>query len=155
MPGQTLVILYPRRTVTVQPGETLTSIAVREGVTVNQLLRNNYGLGGDVTVYPGQTIVIDYLQEKQGTMSVNGYVYPFVDRAVLRQALPYMTYLTMFTYGFTPEGNLVDLDDEELIALSREYGVSPLMHLSTLTPDRKSTRLNSSHSAKSRMPSSA
>ena len=134
VPGQTLVILYPRRTVTVQPGDTLTSIAAREGVTVNQLLRNNYGLGGDVTVYPGLTIVIDYLQEKQGTMSVNGYVYPFVDRAVLRQALPYMTYLTMFTYGFTPEGNLVDLDDEELIALSREYGVSPLMHLSTLTP---------------------
>lgn len=50
--GQTLVILYPQRTVTVQPGETLSSIAAREGVSLNQLLRNNYGLGGDVTVYP-------------------------------------------------------------------------------------------------------
>lgn len=135
VPGQTLVILYPRRVVTVQPGETLAGIAAREGVTLNQLLRNNYGLGGDVTVYPGQTIVIDYEQEKQGVLSTNGYVYPFVDRAVLRQALPYMTYLTMFTYGFTPEGELIELDDEELIRLAREYGVSPLMHLSTLTPE--------------------
>ena len=133
--GQTLVILYPQRTVTVQPGETLSSIAAREGVSVNQLLRNNYGLGGDVTVYPGQTIVIDYQQEKQGVLSVNGYVYPFVDRAVLRQALPYLTYLTLFTYGFTTEGDLIDLDDEDLIRLAREYGVSPLMHLSTLTPE--------------------
>ena len=88
-----------------------------------------------MTVYPGQTIVIDYEQEKQGVLSTNGYVYPFVDRAVLRQALPYMTYLTMFTYGFTPEGELIELDDEELIRLAREYGVSPLMHLSTLTPE--------------------
>ena len=133
--GQTLVILYPQRTVTVQPGETLSSIAAREGVSLNQLLRNNYGLGGDVTVYPGQTIVIDYQQEKQGVLSVNGYVYPFVDREVLRQALPYLTYLTLFTYGFTPEGELIDLEDEDLIRLARAYGVSPLMHLSTLTPE--------------------
>lgn len=133
--GQTLVILYPQRTVTVQPGETLSSIAAREGVSLNQLLRNNYGLGGDVTVYPGQTIVIDYQQEKQGVLSVNGYVYPFVDREVLRQALPYLTYLTLFTYGFTPEGELIDLEDEDLIRLAGRYGVSPLMHLSTLTPE--------------------
>ena len=30
--GQTLVILYPERSVTVQPGETLSAIAAREGV---------------------------------------------------------------------------------------------------------------------------
>ncbi len=135
VPGQTLVILYPRQTYTVQPGDTLLSIAEAYGVTTNQLLRNNYNLGGDVTVYPGQTIVIDYMQEKQGTLAVNGYVYPFVDREVLRQMLPYLTYLTMFTYGFTPEGTLIDLDDEELIRLARAGGVSPLMHLSTLTPE--------------------
>lgn len=133
--GQTLVILYPERSVTVQPGETLAAIAAREGVSVNQLLRNNYGLGGDVTVYPGQTIVIDYQQQKQGLLSVNGYVYPFVDRDVLRQALPYLTYLTLFTYGFTSEGTLINLEDEGLIRLAREYGVAPLMHLSTLTSE--------------------
>lgn len=135
VPGQTLVILYPRQTYTVQPGDTLLSIAQAYGVTVNQLLRNNYSLGGDVTVFPGQTIVIDYAQEKQGTLSVNGYVYPFVNRDVLRQMLPYVTYVTLFTYGFTPEGVLIDLDDEELIRLIRAGGASPLMHLSTLTPE--------------------
>ena len=50
---------------------------------------------------------------------------------MLRQALPYLTYLTMFTYGFTSEGVLIDLEDEDLIRLAREYGVAPLMHLST------------------------
>jgi spore germination protein len=133
--GQTLVILYPSSTYTVQPGDTLQSIAADLGVTVNQLLRNNYGLNGLPLVYPGQTLYVDIAQEKQGTLAVNGYVYPFVDREVLRRQLPYLTYLTMFTYGFTPEGTLVDLDDEELIQIAREAGVAPLMHLSTLTPE--------------------
>ncbi len=44
---------------------------------------------------------------------------------MLRQALPYLTYLTMFTYGFTSEGVLIDLEDEDLIRLAREYGVAP------------------------------
>lgn len=133
--GQTLVILYPSRTYTVQPGDTLQSIAADLGVTVNQLLRNNYGLNGSPLVYPGQTLYVDIAQAKEGTLAVNGYVYPFVDREVLRRQLPYLTYLTMFTYGFTTEGTLIDLDDEELIRIAREAGVAPLMHLSTLTPE--------------------
>lgn len=133
--GQTLVILYPSRTYTVQPGDTLQSIAADLGVTVNQLLRSNYGLNGSPLVYPGQTLYVDIAQAKEGTLAVNGYVYPFVDREVLRRQLPYLTYLTMFTYGFTTEGTLIDLDDEELIRIAREAGVAPLMHLSTLTPE--------------------
>ena len=133
VPGQTLVILYPRTVHTVLVGETLDSIARQYGVTVNQLLRNNPQLDGLPALYPGQTITIDYQQEKQGEMSVNGYAYPYIDRDVLRKTLPYLTYLTLFTYGFTPEGELIDIEDEELIAIAREYGVAPLMLISTLT----------------------
>ncbi len=38
-----------------------------------------------------------------------------------------------FTYGFTPEGTLVPMDDERLLALAEDYGVRPFLHLSTLT----------------------
>lgn len=135
VPGQTLVIQYPGRVHTVSGGETLRSIAERYGVTINQLLRNNPQLGGLPAIYPGQTLVIDYNQPKQGEMSVNGYAYPYIDREVLRRTLPYLTYITLFTYGFTPEGNLIDLDDEEVIRIAREYGVAPLMLISTLTEE--------------------
>ena len=134
VPGQTLVILYPAESYTVQPGDTLDSIAGALGVPVNQLLRNNPILGGYPSIYPGQTLVVSYQQEKEGALSVNGYVYPFVNRDVLQQALPYLTYLTLFTYGFTTGGDLIELDDEELIGLAKSAGVAPLMHLSTLTP---------------------
>ena len=49
-----------------------------------------------------------------------------------------------------------DRDPREVLALTREYGISARLTFSnSLLGDRKSTRLNSSHSAKSRMPSSA
>ncbi len=133
--GQTLVILFPARTVTVQEGDTLSSIARQTGVPAYQLLRNNPALNGGETLYPGQTLVLEYTGPKQGTLSVNGYAYPYIDRDVLRKTLPYLTMLTIFTYGIRPDGTLVDIDDEELIALAEQYGVAPVMLLSTLGED--------------------
>ncbi len=133
--GQTLVIRFPQQVHTVQSGQTLSSIARQYGLTVRQLQRNNPVLGGGEAVYPGQTLVITYRQEKEGVLSVNGYAYPFIDRALLRATLPYLTYMTPFTYGIMENGDLVDLDDAELIAMAQEGGVAPLMHLSTLTEE--------------------
>ncbi len=135
VPGQTLVILYPDQTYTVQSGDTLFSVAQALGVTVNQLLRNNPQLGGNMVIRPGQVLTVTYKPQPQGLLAVNGYAYPYIDRAVLRKTLPYLTYITLFTYGITPEGELVDLDDQEVISIAREYGVAPLMLISTLTPE--------------------
>ena len=133
--GQTLVIRFPQQVHTVQAGQTLSSVARQYGMSVRQLQRNNPILAGGETVYPGQTLVIAYRQQTEGTLSVNGYAYPFIDKALLRATLPYLTYMTPFTYGITESGGLVDLDDQELIAMAKEVGVAPLMHLSTLTEE--------------------
>lgn len=133
--GQALVIQYPDQTHTVQDGDTLTGLARRYGVSVRQLYRNNPILGGEPILYPGQTIVISFQGEKGGALSVNGYAYPYIDKDLLRSTVPYLTYLTPFTYGITPQGGLVDLDDRVLIAMAQDGGAAPLMHLSTLTEE--------------------
>ncbi len=140
--GQTLVIQYPEQIYTVQSGDTLQGIADNYGVSLNTLYRNNPQLNGVDEIFEGQTLVISYDSDKKGSMEVNGYIYPFVDRSILQKTLPYLTYLTIFTYGFTPDGNLVDrgitefgLPEDELISLARQYNVAPIMHLSTLTQD--------------------
>lgn len=133
--GQALVIQFPSRVHTVQSGETLTSIARQNGVSLRQLYRDNPILGGGPEVYPGQTLVLAYEGEKEGTLSVNGYAYPYIDKDLLQSTVPYLTYLTPFTYGFTPQGELVDLDDQVLIAQAHAGGAGALMHLSTLTEE--------------------
>lgn len=133
--GQTLVILYPKTIYTVEEGDTLLSIAQKYGTSVVSLLRNNPGLSDYPYLYVGQQIVIDYEGEKLKTMAVNGYMYPNIDVNVLTKTLPYLTYVTIFTYGFTPEGELIGIDDERVIQIARDYGVAPLMLISTLTTE--------------------
>ncbi len=133
--GQALVVPEPEVTHIVQPGESVYNIATQYGTTVIQLYRNNPGLGGLPQVEPGQTLVIRYADEPTQPLEINGYAYPFISQPILRETLPYMTYFTPFTYGFTPAGDLVPLDDQQLIDTALEYGVTPWMHLSTLTPE--------------------
>ncbi len=133
--GQALLILQPEQYHTVQPNETLSAIGRRYGVTINQLYRNNPNLGGSPRLFPGQTLVISFENQRTIEIDVNGYAYPFVNMELFRRTLPYLTYMTPFTYGITAEGGLVNLNDEELIEEAKNYGVSPLMHLSTLTEE--------------------
>ena len=131
--GQALVVQFPTQTHTVQAGETAASIAAAYGLSLRQLYRNNPILGGRPDIYPGETLVISYDQEPEGELTANGYAYPFIPSSLLSSVLPYLTYLTPFTYGFTPQGALVELDDGALLAAAAEAGTAPLMHLSTLT----------------------
>ena len=131
--GQALVILDITRTYQVQAGDTLDGLASANGLSPVQLLQRNPNLAGQTALYPGQTLVLELGETPLREIQVSGYAYPYVNPAVLRGILPYATYLIPFTYGIRLDGSLVELRDEPLIALAREYGALPLMHLSTLT----------------------
>jgi spore germination protein len=131
--GQALLVLKPLRLYTVKEDDTLFSIAQKNNIDLNTLYRNNPNLKGRPLIYQGQTLVIEFERNVQGQIDVNGYAYPYIDKSLLQTTLPYINYMTPFTYGITEQGSLVQLDDTELIDLSLNYGVLPLMHLSTLT----------------------
>lgn len=73
----------------------------------------------------------------QQRIRVGGYAYPFINRYVLEQTLPYLTELYIFSYGFTTEGDLVfpNLPDDWMIALAKEYGTAPVLTLTPFGPD--------------------
>lgn len=129
--GQALLILYPEITHQVKEGDTLYTIANEYGVTTLELIRNNPYLAGESILLPGQNIIVKYEDEVIGTMETNGYVYPFVEAYVLTETLPYLTSLSIFSYGFTMEGELIPIEDEALIAQTLEMGVNPIL---VLTP---------------------
>lgn len=131
--GQSLLVLYPEQTVTVRAGDALSSIAASSGTDVLSLFRMNPNLSGSDQLYPGQVLVTQLEQSRTRSAFVGGYAYPYVQESVLRGILPFAGALMPFTYGFTPEGALMPMDDERLLALAGEYGVRPFLHLSTLT----------------------
>ncbi|WP_166431298.1 glycoside hydrolase family 18 protein [Lacrimispora saccharolytica] len=131
--GQSLAIRIPELIHIVKEGETLNSIAANYGVTVTQLWQNNPTTAILRYLIPGEVIIIRFQGEKKiDDVIMNGYAYTFIDRTVLRKTLPFLTNLLIFNYGFTPEGILIPTEDEELIQIANEYGVSPIMVLAPM-----------------------
>lgn len=134
-PGQTIVVPQPEQVYTVQRGDTLASIADKTGVSVMTLWQNNPALAGGDRVWPGQTLVLQFAQPKLGRFAVNGYAYPNIDLRVLRRTLPYLTYLSIFSYGFDMSGRLIRQTVDLPVKLARQYQVQPLLVLTTLGED--------------------
>jgi spore germination protein len=138
--GQTIVIVQPELVYAIQAGDTLLSIAEQHDVSVMDLLRNNPYLSDREYIYPGETIVISYQTNKIRTIATSGYAFPYINRAVLRKTLPFLSYLTIFNYRVTSEGDImIDDDDSELIQLAKNYGVAPMMFISTFTREGTSS----------------
>ena len=72
---------------------------------------------------------------KLGTFAVNGYAYPDIDLRVLRKTLPYLTYFSVFSYGFDRMGRILPKNADLPTRMARQYGVRPLLVLTTLGED--------------------
>lgn len=129
--GQTIVVQYPELTHTVHAGDSLYSIAQMHNTTVAQLLRNNPALQGRDLIFPGQVIVVHYASRPRGSLTVNAYAYPTIDRNLLRATLPYLSQITPFTYRFDEE-ELIPLRDKALVNTALQSRVAPILHLSNL-----------------------
>jgi len=63
---------------------------------------------------------------------VNGYAYPYISQDTLEWWLPRLTWVSAFSYGMTPEGSLINLQDERVISQAAEASVGSLMVLTPL-----------------------
>lgn len=126
----------------VKEGDSLDEIAAGFGIPAQEIAYANQIL----YPYPlavGQALLIpeeSALREKRA-VSVNGYAYPFIREWVLGETLPFLTTLSVFSYGFTTQGNLIPptVDDNWMIAAAWRQGVRPIL---TLTPFDETGQFN-------------
>ncbi len=130
--GQAIVVLIPEVIHTVTSGETIQGIASQYGLTEMELLQNNPFLTSQPELFAGETLVVSFADEKLRNVLVNSYAYPNIEKLVLEYALPFLTQLTIFGYGFTRSGELIGIDDEELISKAYAFNATPIMLLSTV-----------------------
>ena len=124
----------------VKSGDSVDSIAKQYGISTHSIIYNNQ------IPYPyrlaiGQALLLSTQDEtdslpKQHIYS-GGYAYPFISRWVLTETLPYLSYLYIFSYGFTEEGHLIPptLDDTWMLSLAASYETSPVLTLTPFGPD--------------------
>lgn len=119
----------------VEQGDTLSSISSEYGVTIEELIQMN-GLTWEGELAIGQSLVIPTGgSDPIRTIDIYGYAYPFIDEGVLERTLPDLTYISLFTYGFTYEADLIPIEDEELIRQAWAQNTAPLMVIATLTEE--------------------
>lgn len=118
----------------VKAGDTVDLIAEQYQVPVEQLIALNQ-LQSPYPLALGQALLIpdEAGVERIRDAVTNGYAYPFIQRDVLETTLPYLTNLSVFSYGFTGSGELIypAYDDEWMIQAADAEGVNAIL---TLTP---------------------
>ncbi len=128
----------------VKPGDSVDSIAALYGIMpsdiiyINQLLPPYpLAIGQALLLPPEAGAPVSY----RPSLVSNGYAYTYISQWVLEQTLPFLTSLSVFSYGFTTEGDLVfpPLDDNRLVQTALQYGVKPIL---TLTPLDASGQFN-------------
>lgn len=120
---------------TVQPDDTVDSIAAANGVSSDSIIYINQ-IPYPYRLAVGQVLLLESanpLVSEQRAAYIGGYAYPFISRFVLNETLPYLSYLYVFSYGFTAEGELVPpiLDDGFMIEAAAQFTAEPVL---TLTP---------------------
>lgn len=122
----------------VKPGDTIDRIAAAYGITTESIIYNNQLL------YPYALAIGQALLLSVQTVSApaypaytNGYAYPFIHKEVLDATLPYLTSLSVFSYGFTTEGVLIppSLDDSFMITAAYASDTRPILTLTPFGPD--------------------
>lgn len=129
--GQTIVVMVGERQHTVRAGESLFSIARQYGTTVASIQTANR-LTNPEAIRPGMVLSIPSGEGKLGTIDVNGYTFPNINMEVLAKTLPYLTYLSIFSYEVKADGSLTTINDEPLISAARAARVAPLMVITNI-----------------------
>lgn len=135
VPGQALYILIPEIIHTVRAGETKEDIAEEYGITVKMLYQNNSFLLNQDYLIAGQILVITYQGEGLARKHISGYAYPFIQPYILQEVLLYIDEILIFSYGFTPEGELIppEINEDWIIRAAWENGVEPMLVLTPFT----------------------
>lgn len=124
------------------PGDTVDSIANTYQIPADTIIYNNQLIYPYILV-PGQALLLSTPSESAPVMPTvtNGYAYPFINTWVLEQTLPYLSRLSVFSYGFTGAGALIPpmVDDTFMISQALAYNAAPFL---TLTPFDASGRFN-------------
>ncbi len=118
----------------VKKNDTLDKIAAAFMVSAEDIAYDNQ-IAAPYPLAVGQALLIpteDEIAPKR-KVRVNGYAYPYIRTDVLTETLPYLTTLSVFSYGFTANGNLIPpkTDDSRMIQEAWTQGAAPIL---VLTP---------------------
>lgn len=125
--GQHLIIMSDTIKHVIEEGQTMYSLSIEFGVPLDTLLAANPDVN-PIALQEGEVINIPIETDVSRRPAViNGYAYPTITDNALECSLPFLTFLSPFSYSITPDGNIVAPNDDRIIERARAVSVMPLM----------------------------
>lgn len=131
--GQSIFIpLHRANTYTIQRGDTLYKIAMRFGVNIDTLIEANPDIENPQNIRIGNTINIP---DSRKEIIANGYAVGNINLDVLYSTLPYLTYLSPFSYEASATGELTNTTRDGISSMSISQDVAPIMVVTNISPN--------------------
>ena len=110
VPGQNLLINTDTVRYIITEGQTLFSLSQEYGVPLESLIEANPELD-PLNIRPGDAVMIpvDGSGERRQAL-FNGYAYPSISTNALNCVLPFLTFISPFSYTLTPQAELIPPD---------------------------------------------
>lgn len=115
----------------VKSGDSIYNIAENNEASSEHIMDDNQ-LSGSSLLTIGQPLVIRDSGKRR--IVVNGFAYPFIDNDTLYATLPFLTFLSSFSYHAGADGNLTLLDDINIRDMAKNQGVGTLMVVTNMGP---------------------
>ncbi len=117
----------------VKQGDTVDNIASEVGIDSSVIIYDNQ-LSYPYPLAVGQALLISEGEASRSRMvHSNGYAYPFINEDTLKETLPFLSELSVFSYGFTMQGELLPPQTEDRWLIEAAWANDTLPVL-TLTP---------------------
>ena len=137
--GQHLIIMSDSMRHVIEEGQTLFSLSQEFGIPLDELLEANPNVN-PIALQIGEVVNIPLPDNTPRRPAViNGYAYPYITESVLNCSLPFLTFLSPFSYSITSEGGIVAPSDDWLIERARNSSVMPLMVVTNISEGSFST----------------
>lgn len=130
--GDAFVIRKRSTRHTVMEGQSLYQIAQLYHTNVPRILAMNPGIINPSKIQAGMNLRIEEEPNRHGMIEVNGYVYPNVNLDTMAKQMPFLTYLSIFSYHVRPDGTLSPLEDDPLIDLATAQKTTPVMVITNI-----------------------
>lgn len=122
-------LLINKDTYRVKKGDNLYQISKKFNLSIDYLKMLNPNIKEN---YLLENQIINLKNINKTNKVFNGYIYEFSSYEKVKKAIPFMTYLSIFSYKVDIEGNLNEINDEKFIQLAKEYNVKPIMVITNL-----------------------
>ena len=130
--GQSLVIPSDSVTYKVSSGDTLYKIAKMYGIPLSNLIAYNPQITNPNSIVVGQIVNIPVSSFEPFDIIVNGYMLPGINEEIFEATLPYLDYLSIFSYEVMPNGNLRQIMDEKYIEKAKSKNVNSWLTITNI-----------------------